>query len=109
MVLACDRALYFPSVVSPELPAECFGCDETARSPKKDGRPCCASEHCDTKYHTAYCLVVFRLDDAHRAVCPIMSRPSAAAALRESFGDRRPPEISRKITACVSCRKLKVR
>lgn len=37
-----------------------------------------------------------------------MSRPSAAAALRESFGDRRPPDISRKITACMSCWKLKV-
>lgn len=38
---------------------------------------------------------------------PAMSRSSAATALRESFGDRI-PDISRKITACVSCRKLKV-
>ena len=38
-----------------------------------------------------------------------MSHQSAAALLRESFGDRRPPDISRKITACVSCRKLKVK
>lgn len=28
--------------------------------------------------------------------------------LRESFGDRKIPQISRKITACVACRKLKV-
>ncbi|KAM0717106.1 hypothetical protein Q7P37_006958 [Cladosporium fusiforme] len=34
---------------------------------------------------------------------------SRATALRASFGDRRPPDISRKITACVSCRKLKVK
>ena len=37
-----------------------------------------------------------------------MSSESAAMALRESFGDRKIPEISRKITACVACRKLKV-
>ncbi len=37
-----------------------------------------------------------------------MGPSSAAIALRESFGDRRPPDISRKITACVACRKLKV-
>lgn len=30
------------------------------------------------------------------------------AALRDTFGDRKPPEISRKITACVACRKQKV-
>lgn len=34
--------------------------------------------------------------------------PSAAMALRDSFGDRKMPDISRKITACVLCRKLKV-
>ena len=34
--------------------------------------------------------------------------PSAAMALRESFGDRKIPDISRRITACVLCRKLKV-
>lgn len=38
-----------------------------------------------------------------------MAPPSAAAALRESFGDRKPPDITRKITACVACRKAKVR
>ncbi|KAJ6438795.1 hypothetical protein O9K51_08196 [Purpureocillium lavendulum] len=38
-----------------------------------------------------------------------MASMSASMALRESFGDRKIPEISRKITACVSCRKLKVR
>lgn len=32
-----------------------------------------------------------------------------AMALREAFGDRKPPDISRKITACVACRKQKVR
>lgn len=37
-----------------------------------------------------------------------MSTPSAAKALRDSFGDRKLPGISRKITACVACRKLKV-
>lgn len=30
-------------------------------------------------------------------------------ALRDSFGDRKPPDITRKITACVACRKQKVR
>jgi hypothetical protein len=29
-------------------------------------------------------------------------------ALRQSFGDRKLPDITRKITACVACRKLKV-
>ena len=38
-----------------------------------------------------------------------MAPRSAAMTLRESFGDRKIPDISRKITACVSCRKLKVR
>lgn len=40
-----------------------------------------------------------------------MSAPptaSAATALREAFGDRKVPDITRKITACVLCRKLKV-
>jgi hypothetical protein len=35
--------------------------------------------------------------------------PPAASALRESFGDRKLPDISRKITACVACRKQKVK
>ncbi|KAL6251429.1 hypothetical protein RBB50_001638 [Rhinocladiella similis] len=34
---------------------------------------------------------------------------SAAQALRESFGDRKPIDISRKITACVACRKQKIK
>jgi hypothetical protein len=34
--------------------------------------------------------------------------PPAVIALRESFGDRKPPDITRKITACVACRKQKV-
>ena len=38
-----------------------------------------------------------------------MAPSSAATALRESFGDRKIPDITRKITACVACRKLKVR
>lgn len=29
---------------------------------------------------------------------------AGAEVLREAFGDRRPPDISRKITACVACR-----
>lgn len=41
---------------------------------------------------------------------PTPSSPTASAmALREFFGDRKPPEISRKITACVACRKLKIK
>jgi hypothetical protein len=105
MVLACNRVLYFPLVASPESPAKCSGYAETARSPKKDGHLSCASTHQDTKYHTVHPWGVLKFDDA---AWLDMSRPSAAAALRESFGDRRPPDISRKITACVSCRKLKV-
>lgn len=31
------------------------------------------------------------------------------AALREQFGDRKPPDITRKITACVACRKQKIK
>ncbi|KAF2667875.1 C6 transcription factor [Microthyrium microscopicum] len=40
------------------------------------------------------------------------SSPSAEAsisALREHFGDGKPPEISRKVTACVACRKQKIK
>jgi hypothetical protein len=40
----------------------------------------------------------------------VMEAGSAAAqALRESFGDRKPVDISRKITACVACRKQKIK
>ncbi|KAI9930107.1 hypothetical protein MW887_011917 [Aspergillus wentii] len=35
--------------------------------------------------------------------------PPGVSALRESFGDRKPPDITRKITACVACRKQKVK
>lgn len=37
--------------------------------------------------------------------------PSAPAllALRDQFGDRKPPDITRKITACVACRKQKIK
>ncbi|KAJ5544304.1 transcriptional regulator family: Fungal Specific TF [Penicillium frequentans] len=35
--------------------------------------------------------------------------PPAVNALRESFGDRKPPDITRKITACVACRKQKIK
>ncbi len=38
-----------------------------------------------------------------------MAVPSAAMALRESFGDRKLPDISRKITACGAWRKQKVK
>ncbi|KAK2601876.1 hypothetical protein QQS21_004562 [Conoideocrella luteorostrata] len=31
------------------------------------------------------------------------------STLRESFGDSKPPEISRKITACVACRRQKIK
>ncbi|KAH8894009.1 hypothetical protein GQ53DRAFT_716521 [Thozetella sp. PMI_491] len=34
---------------------------------------------------------------------------SPVRALRDSFGDPRPPDISRKITACVACRKQKIK
>ena len=37
-----------------------------------------------------------------------LTLPPPAELLRESFGDRRPPDITRKITACVACRKQKV-
>ncbi|KAL4872786.1 hypothetical protein BDV12DRAFT_126325 [Aspergillus spectabilis] len=35
--------------------------------------------------------------------------PPAVSALRDTFGDRKPPDITRKITACVACRKQKVK
>ncbi|KUJ15173.1 uncharacterized protein LY89DRAFT_105896 [Mollisia scopiformis] len=38
-----------------------------------------------------------------------MATSSAALSLRDSFGDRKPPDISRKITACVACRKQKIK
>ncbi|KAJ5834778.1 transcriptional regulator family: Fungal Specific TF [Penicillium robsamsonii] len=38
-----------------------------------------------------------------------LASPPAVSALRESFGDRKPPDITRKITACVACRKQKVK
>ena len=34
--------------------------------------------------------------------------PFGVEALRESFGDPKPPDITRKITACVACQKQKV-
>lgn len=37
------------------------------------------------------------------------SGSTAVQALRESFGDRKPIDISRKITACVACRKQKIK
>lgn len=39
---------------------------------------------------------------------PLPSLPKIAA-LRDSFGDNKPPDITRKITACVACRKQKVK
>ena len=39
----------------------------------------------------------------------VQSSNTPAMALRDSFGDRRIPDISRKVTACVACRKQKVR
>ncbi|KAL2811866.1 hypothetical protein BJX63DRAFT_443843, partial [Aspergillus granulosus] len=35
--------------------------------------------------------------------------PPEITALRDTFGDRKPPDISRKITACVACRKQKIK
>ncbi|KAF2122480.1 hypothetical protein BDV96DRAFT_1243 [Lophiotrema nucula] len=35
--------------------------------------------------------------------------PSPVRALRDAFGDNKPPDISRKITACVACRKQKIK
>ncbi|KAL2831855.1 hypothetical protein BJY01DRAFT_260396 [Aspergillus pseudoustus] len=35
--------------------------------------------------------------------------PTPVSALRETFGDRKPPDITRKITACVACRKQKIK
>ncbi|KIW23677.1 uncharacterized protein PV07_11857 [Cladophialophora immunda] len=43
------------------------------------------------------------------ATSPTAPGSSAVQALRESFGDRKPIDISRKITACVSCRKQKIK
>ncbi|EME44300.1 hypothetical protein DOTSEDRAFT_71961 [Dothistroma septosporum NZE10] len=37
------------------------------------------------------------------------SDSAAVLALRETFGDRKPPDITRKITACVACRKQKIK
>ncbi|ERT02745.1 hypothetical protein HMPREF1624_01047 [Sporothrix schenckii ATCC 58251] len=37
------------------------------------------------------------------------SPTSPVLALRAAFGDRKPPNISRKITACVACRKQKIK
>lgn len=34
--------------------------------------------------------------------------PEPIRALRDTFGDPKPPDITRKITACVACRKQKV-
>ncbi|ETS85396.1 hypothetical protein PFICI_03421 [Pestalotiopsis fici W106-1] len=44
---------------------------------------------------------------AATAAAEVSSSP--VRALRDSFGDTRPPDISRKITACVSCRKQKIK
>ncbi|EXJ75415.1 uncharacterized protein A1O5_02111 [Cladophialophora psammophila CBS 110553] len=43
------------------------------------------------------------------ATSPSDPGSSAVQALRDSFGDRKPIDISRKITACVSCRKQKIK
>ncbi|ETI25650.1 hypothetical protein G647_02424 [Cladophialophora carrionii CBS 160.54] len=43
------------------------------------------------------------------AASPVDLGSSAVQALRESFGDRKPIDISRKITACVACRKQKIK
>ena len=37
------------------------------------------------------------------------SSANAVSALRDQFGDPKPPEITRKITACVACRKQKIK
>ncbi|KAF2492258.1 hypothetical protein BU16DRAFT_467169 [Lophium mytilinum] len=39
----------------------------------------------------------------------IISLPVDGGGLRELFGDRKVPDISRKITACVACRKQKIK
>lgn len=36
------------------------------------------------------------------------SNNRSVQTLRDAFGDPRPPDISRRITACVACRKQKV-
>ncbi|KAF1980726.1 hypothetical protein K402DRAFT_425996 [Aulographum hederae CBS 113979] len=46
-----------------------------------------------------------RMDDGDMP----LAIPVDGYALRESFGDRKPPDISRKITACVACRKQKIK
>ena len=44
-----------------------------------------------------------------RAMAATHAVPSPVRELRDSFGDRKLPDISRKIVACVACRKMKVR
>ncbi|CAI6331898.1 unnamed protein product [Periconia digitata] len=38
-----------------------------------------------------------------------MAASSAAVRFRNAYGDRKPPDITRRITACVACRKLKIK
>lgn len=45
------------------------------------------------------------MDEMDESPLPV---PVDAESLREAFGDRKPPDITRKITACVACRKQKV-
>lgn len=40
---------------------------------------------------------------------PTDGTTAAVSALRSQFGDRKPPDITRKITACVACRKQKIK
>jgi hypothetical protein len=49
-----------------------------------------------------------RLCSELRSMGENLTLPPPAELLRESFGDRKPPDITRKITACVACRKQKV-
>jgi hypothetical protein len=37
-----------------------------------------------------------------------VSATTTVDVLREHFGDGKPPDITRKVTACVACRKQKV-
>ena len=89
-------------------PAKCFGVMRRHEVRRKTDIFPVPLHTQSTKHRRAYFVGVLGLANKCSAIWAKMSFPSAAAALRESFGDRRPPDISRKITACVSCRKLKV-
>jgi hypothetical protein len=53
-------------------------------------------------------LLIFRSQSQRTRRYDDMTSEEPVRALRDIFGDPKPPEITRKITACVACRKQKV-